>query len=126
MNSHRSWVIAFWFYIGIIITIVVSAYLRFIPNEIQQFPHYDTILHFLLIGFSAFLGHLALRKRWIKILFIPLPLAPILIGFFVTIEEFLQILSPHRSFDVVDLAANFAGLIIFTLLAEMKKLKVSS
>ncbi|MGD1872853.1 MAG: VanZ family protein [Mastigocoleus sp.] len=126
MTSHRFWVISFWFYIGIIIAIATSAYLKIIPNEIEKFPYYDTVLHFLLIGFSAFLGHLALRKRWIKILYIPLPLAPILISFFVTIEEFLQMLSPHRSFDLLDLAADFAGLMVFTLLAEMKKFKADN
>ncbi|MGB3636558.1 MAG: hypothetical protein WBA39_03065 [Rivularia sp. (in: cyanobacteria)] len=55
--TNRNWalsealpkVIAFWFYIGIIVSISISAYLKIIPNEIKQFPYYDTILHFLLI-----------------------------------------------------------------------------
>ena len=55
---------AFWFYIGIILSISISAYLQIIPNEIKQFPYYDTILHFILVGFSAFLGHLAFNKLY--------------------------------------------------------------
>ncbi|NJM19431.1 MAG: VanZ family protein, partial [Richelia sp. SM1_7_0] len=100
MKTHRVWLVAFWFYIGIILSISISAYLRIIPNQIKQIPHYDTILHFLLIGFSAFLGHLAFNKRKINILNFTLPLTPIVISFFVLIEECLQIFSPVRSFDL--------------------------
>ncbi|MGB3650472.1 MAG: VanZ family protein [Rivularia sp. (in: cyanobacteria)] len=118
MKNNRSWIVAFWFYIGIILSISISAYLQIIPNEIKQFPHYDIILHFLLVGFSAFLGHLAFNKRKINILNFPVPFVPIVISFFVLIEECLQIFSPHRSFDLVDLAADFCGIVLFTCLAE--------
>ena len=124
MKSSRFWMIAFYSYIGIILAISASAYLKIIPNEIQQFPHYDTILHFLLIGFSAFLGHLAFNKRKIEIniLNFSLPLTPIIISFFVLIEECLQMFSPNRSFDLVDLAADFCGIVLFTWLAETTKI----
>ena len=125
MKTNRPWFIAFWFYIGIIISISVSAYLKIIPSEIKQFPYYDTILHFLLMGFSAFLGHLAFNKRKISIFNFSLPLVPIIISFFVLFEECLQILSPHRSFDLVDLAADFIGIVLFTCLAEIVKLSSS-
>ncbi len=123
MKNNRSWLVAFWFYIGIILSIFISAYLQIIPNEIKQFPHYDTILHFLLVGFSAFLGHLAFNKRKINILNLSLPSVPIIISFFVLIEECLQIFSPHRSFDLVDLAADFCGIVLFTWLAERLKIR---
>ncbi len=125
MKSNRPWVIAFWFYIGLILSISLSAYLKIIPNEIKQFPYYDTILHFLLMGFSAFLGHLAFNKRKIKIFNFSLPLVPIIISFFVLFEECLQMFSPHRSFDLVDLAADFCGIILFTWLAERMKINGS-
>ncbi len=121
--TNRNWAIAFWFYIGIILSISISAYLKIIPNEIKQFPYYDTILHFLLMGFSAFLGHLAFKKRKINILNFPLPLVPIIISFFVLVEECLQMFSPNRSFDLVDLAADFCGIVLFTLLAEIMKVR---
>ncbi len=123
MKSNRTWVIAFWFYIGIILSITISAYLKIIPNEIQRFPYFDTIMHFLLMGFLAFLGYLAFNKRKINILNFSLPLVPIIISFFVFIEECLQRFSPNRSFDLVDLAADFCGIVVFTLLAEMVKIE---
>ena len=124
--TNRNWLVAFWFYIGIILSITISAYLKIIPTEIKQFPYYDTILHFLLMGFSAFLGHLAFNKRKINILNFSLPLVPIVISFFVFIEECLQRFSPNRSFDLVDLAADFCGIVLFTLLAERVKMKAHS
>lgn len=125
-KSQKTWVLAFWFYLGIILSISISAYLKIIPNEISQFPYYDTILHFLLIGMAAYLGHLALNKRKIQLLNIYLPLAPLLVTFFTTIEEFLQKLTPHRSFDLMDLAADFCGIILFTWLAEIHNTSKSS
>mgnify|MGYP001800182523 FL=1 len=117
MKSNRTWLVAFWFYIGIILSITISAYLKIIPNEIQRFPYFDTIMHFLLMGFSAFLGHLAFNKRKINILNFSLPLVPIIISFFVLVEECLQRFSPNRSFDLLDLAAYFCGIVLFTLFA---------
>ena len=75
------------------------------------------------MGFSAFLGHLAFNKRKINILNFSFPSVPIVISFFVLIEECLQIFSPYRSFDLIDLAADFCGIVLFTWLAERVKMK---
>lgn len=122
MKLNNPWVIAFWFYLGIIITIVVSAYLKVLPVKSSTIPFYDTIGHFVLIGFAAFLGHLALNKKNTIILGISMPLAPIYVGILTLIEECLQNFSPHRSFDLVDLAADFCGIVFFTWLAQKVKI----
>ncbi|MDJ0735759.1 MAG: VanZ family protein [Nostocaceae cyanobacterium] len=118
MKSNRPWVIAFWFYFGILMSIVISAYLKILPVKNANIPFYDTIGHFVLIGLAAFFSHLAMNKRHFLFLNISLPLAPILVTIVTVIEEFLQNLSPHRTFDLVDLTANFCGIILFTYLAE--------
>jgi polysaccharide biosynthesis protein VpsQ len=118
MKPRRFWVIAFWFYLGILLTISISAYLRVIPTEISQFSHYDTVLHFILLGIAAYLSHLALNKRQIVFLKIPLPLAPLIVFFFCIIDEIIQKFVPYRSADWVDLAADLCGIIIFTFLAQ--------
>ncbi len=117
MKSNRPWVIAFWFYFGILISIVISAYLKVLPVKSSAIPFYDTIGHFILIGLAAFFSHLAMNKRHFLLLNISLPLAPFLVTIITVIEEFLQHLSPHRTFDVVDLIADFCGIILFTYLA---------
>lgn len=125
MLSNRFWIFAFWFYLGILLSICISAYLKIIPNEIAKFSYYDTIMHFVLIGMAAYLGHLALEKRKVQILSFFVPMAPLLVSFFTVSEEFLQKLTPHRSFDLVDLAADFCGIVLFTWLAEMTPMKKS-
>ncbi|MBW4617114.1 MAG: VanZ family protein [Desmonostoc vinosum HA7617-LM4] len=118
MKSNQPWVFAFWVYLGILMSISLSAYLKFIPTEITKFPYYDTFLHFLLLGIAAFLSHLALNKRKIKILNVSLPLAPFIVTFFCIVDEIIQLFTPHRSFDLTDLAADLCGIILFTWLAE--------
>ncbi|MBE9037093.1 VanZ family protein [aff. Roholtiella sp. LEGE 12411] len=122
MKFNQRWVFAFWVYFGILMSISISAYLKVIPTEIAQFPYYDTILHFLLLGIAAYLSHLALKKRKIQILNISLPLAPLIVIFFCIVDETIQLFTPHRSFDLVDLAADFCGIVLFTWLAEKHKL----
>lgn len=123
MKFHRRWVFAFWFYLGILMSISVSAYLKVIPSEIPKFPYYDTIMHFLLLGIAAYLSHLAFNKRKIQFLNIYLPLAPLIVVFFCLVDETIQLFVPYRSFDLVDLAADLCGVILFTWLAERQGLK---
>jgi len=125
MKSNQFWVFAFWFYFGILMSISISAYLKIIPVELSQFPYFDTIMHFLLLGIAAYLGHLALNKRKIEIFNISLPLTPFIVIFFCIIDEILQLFSPHRSFDLVDLVADLCGVILFTWLAERQNLHKS-
>jgi hypothetical protein len=118
MTTHQRWVFAFWVYLGILLTIIISAYLKMLPVKNSAIPFYDTIGHFILIGIAAFLSHLALKKQRITYLNITMPLAPIIVSIITLIEECLQKLSPNRSFDLLDLASDLCGIIIFTWLAE--------
>lgn len=122
MTSQRRWVFAFWVYLGILLSISLAAYLKVIPTEVKQFPYYDTFLHFLLLGIAAYLSHLALAKRKIRLFNFYLPLAPIYVFFVCIIDEIIQLFVPYRSFDLTDLAADLGGIILFTLLAERQKL----
>ncbi|OUL35205.1 VanZ family protein [Nostoc sp. T09] len=122
MKVNQPWVFAFWLYFGILMSISLSAYLKIIPTELSEFPHYDTILHFLLLGIAAFLSHLAFNKRKIQILNISLPLAPMIVIFFCVVDEVIQFFVPYRSFDLVDLAADLCGIVLFTWLAERQNL----
>jgi VanZ family protein len=119
MTIHQRWVFAFWVYLGILLSISLSAYFRIIPTEIARFPHYDTILHFLLLGIAAYLSHQALRKRKLQLFNIPIPLAPLIVFGFCIIDEIIQHFVPYRSADLTDLAADIFGIIVFTWLAEI-------
>jgi polysaccharide biosynthesis protein VpsQ len=126
MKSYRFWIYTCWVYLGFLLFVSMSAYLKLIPAEISQFPHYDTVLHFLLIGLAAFFTHLALKKRKITLLNIPIPLAGILAMGGRVIDETVQIFTPSRSFDLFDLAADLCGVILFLYLAEKVSIKKAS
>lgn len=89
-------------------------FLRFI----NRIPLGDKIGHFVLYGILTLLLDLALFRsrshlnRRLLSLRIALILA-LLIG----LEEFSQIFSPNRSFDLVDLAFSYLGVIFFSWLA---------
>jgi len=125
MKSNQRWVFAFWVYFGILMSISISACLKIVPTEISQLPYSDTILHFLLLGIAAYLGHLALNKRKFQIFNISLPLTPFIVIFFCIVDEIIQLFSPYRSFDLVDLAAELCGIVLFTWLAEKQNLTKS-
>jgi VanZ family protein len=118
MTTHQRWVFAFWVYLGILLSISLSAYLKIIPTQIAKFPHYDTILHFLLLGIAAYLSHQALKKRKFEIFNIPLPIAPFIVFIFCILDEIIQSFVPYRSADIMDFTADVVGIIVFTLLAE--------
>ncbi len=80
--------------------------------KIITFPYGDKFAHAILIGTLAFILNLAangktvswLGKKWLLISFLMLPL--------VTIEEFSQIFIDNRTFDLIDLGANYIGIAI--------------
>jgi polysaccharide biosynthesis protein VpsQ len=123
MKSSRFWIFACWAYLGFLMFVSISAYLKLIPTEISKFPHYDTVLHFLLVGLAAFFTHLALKKRKVTLLNIPIPLAGILALGGRTIDETIQIFTPSRSFDLLDIVADLCGIILFLYLAEKVSIK---
>lgn len=122
MRTNRPWMFVFWVYLAILMSISLSAYLKIIPSEIAQFPYYDTILHFLLLGIAAFISHLAFNKAKFTIGNIALPIAPMIVIVFCLIDEIIQHFVPYRSADPVDLIADFCGIVLFTWLAEKQKL----
>lgn len=124
--SKKGWIFAFWFYLAVLMTIIISAYLKVLPVKSSSIPYYDTVGHFVLLGMAAFFGHLALNKRKISVGNISIPLAPLLVVIFCVIDELLQILSPYRSASFYDLAADFVGIAVFYWLAERVKFKQSS
>jgi len=93
--------------------ISIAAYLKIIPNEIKQFPHYDTLLHFFLLGFASYSAHRASNRKYI---WRYIPLGPLLILFLAITEECSQMFSNVRCFCLSDLLANISGVIIFYLI----------
>ena len=80
-------------------------------------PFEDKMGHFLLVGTLTFLINLLLSVRRIGLLGYKVLLGSFLMFTFFTIEEFSQIFISKRTFDLIDLTANYIGILIFGNLA---------
>ncbi len=115
---HKRWVLFFWGYFAVLLTIFILAYLRMIPVKIAKIPFYDTLGHFLLLGLTSYFAHRALGRRMINLFNFAIPLGPFLVGIFAVAEESIQVISPYRTFSFIDMAANLSGIIFFYWLVE--------
>lgn len=103
----------FYLYSLLVIFFIVVAYKGLIPYYFGNIPFYDKVGHFLLIGFYSYILNLVLKRQKINFKNFSIPLAPLVIGVIFTIEECFQSLSPVRTFDLLDLACDFAGIYVF-------------
>lgn len=123
MSKNLGWIIAFWVYFLILLAISIAAYLQALPGSLTQ---HDKLGHFILLGLAGFLSHQALGRRILKTPWLSLPLGPCLVTGFSLIDEFLQLFSSTRSFDLVDLWSNWIGIWLFYAIAEtLRRFKVS-
>ena len=107
-----------WLQVAVAILATMMAYLDLLSLQILSWPYADKVLHFLLFGAIAFWLYLWMPNVGIRIRGWLIPLAilmPITIALF---EEILQGASSLRTASGVDLAADLAGMICFTLLAH--------
>ncbi len=85
---------------------------------VNSYPGMDKVGHFILMGGMAFVFNVAfnlrtwpfLGRRWL--------LASPLVALVVTAEEFSQRWIPSRTFDLLDLTADYAGILFFGWLAK--------
>jgi len=81
-------------------------------------PGVDKLGHFLLVGGMALFLNLALRLRTWRALGRRWLLGGTLVAFAFTVEEISQVWFPSRSFDLLDLACDYAGIMFFGWLAR--------
>ena len=106
----RAWRFALVGYVVLIGTISGLAYAKGLPRTVLSAPGFDKVLHFLLLGGASLLARKATddarlgRSR--------VPLGPFIVGLCATTDECVQAFVPTRSFDLGDMAANLAGVVV--------------
>lgn len=108
-------------YVFIIAGIVVLADVKstqYLLKFSGGIPYFDKIAHFLLMGGFSFLVNLLLRARTISVWNFSCLIGSLIVLGIVTIEEFSQMFIGGRSFDIGDLIADYAGIILFGELAR--------
>ena len=86
---------------------------------IRHIPYGDKLGHMLLFGLLTFVANLALQSRHFTLGRIPLYYGAVLVSIFVLFEEISQGFIPSRTLDIVDLAADAVGIILFSYLSGL-------
>ena len=82
-------------------------------------PAGDKIGHFVLMGLMSYLLNACLGGHQIRWQRYALLTGSAVVGALVTVEELSQLWMTHRSFDLADLAADFAGIWTFNRLPPL-------
>ena len=80
-------------------------------------PFADKIGHFVLIGGLALLVNLSLNGRTVQLFGRKILLGSLIVLIPITLEEISQLVLIHRTFDLVDLSADYLGIFAAGLLA---------
>ena len=84
---------------------------------IRSVPGGDKCGHFVLMGGFAFLLNLSLSCRVVRVAGNKFLIGSIVALTLITIEELSQHFIPYRTFDLLDLTADYAGVFVFSWLA---------
>jgi len=104
-------------HLTLVVLISVGAYTGMLPTHLPAVPHLDKLGHAILIGGLAFFLDGALDHRRLFPAHDFPRLAPVVILVVAGVEEYLQRLSPRRSSDLADFAADVVGVCLLTWLS---------
>ena len=105
--------LGFFLFILFIIYLADTADHNFAFALIGHIPYGDKVMHGLLYGMMALLLNYGLNYKSYKFIF-NLQLGAVIVLLFATIEEITQYWLPSRTFDLVDLLADFIGVILIS------------
>ena len=105
-------------YASLMLLILLLAYTGNLPSQLNRIPFYDKGGHLVLYGIATYLGHRVLQYRHLRLGTIALPLFPFLFAIGALTEELLQVFSPNRTLDAIDLIASSLGIILGYWLSE--------
>ena len=106
-------------FISVVVFCADRRWLTPVFRFITAHPGSDKAGHFVLIGGMAFLLNLSLDLREVRWLGRGWLLGGVLVGTVCTIEEISQIWMSSRTFDLLDLAGDYAGIVFFGWLAKV-------
>lgn len=82
---------------------------------VQQWPNGDKVCHLLLYGLLTLLLNLALELKTLSLAGLKIYVGTLAVSVFAATEELSQAWFPSRTLDAMDLAADAAGIALFTL-----------
>lgn len=109
--------ISFLIFIGFVILSANNGWDFFFFGWVKYLPLGDKMAHFILVGGVSFFVNLLLEVRMLKVGKTRLLLGSLIVFIFITMEEFSQMFLIRRNFDLIDLTANYLGILLFGQLA---------
>lgn len=98
-------------FVGAIIVCADRSLARPLFDFVAQYPGSDKLAHAAGMGALAFTLNHALRARTIPLKCCRVQLGGLIVAVAITIEECSQIWISSRTFDLLDLAANYVGIL---------------
>ena len=80
---------------------------------VKKIPYGDKLGHFILFGFLTLGMNFVTKFKVIRLGYLSIFTGTLFVFLFVLIEEISQYYLPSRTFDLLDLCADTAGIIIF-------------
>lgn len=108
---------SFLLFIGFVILSANFGWEAFFFDWVKYLPLGDKMAHFLLVGGVAFFVNLLLEVKKIKLAGKEILLGSFVVFVFITLEEFSQLFLIRRNFDLIDMSANYLGILLFGQLA---------
>ena len=113
--------LSFFIFIAFIIYLADTADHNFAFRVIGHIPYGDKLMHGLLYGVMALLLNYGLKFKSYKFLSFDVQVGAMAVLVFATIEEISQYWIASRTFDLLDLLADFVGVVLFSLIAWEKR-----
>jgi hypothetical protein len=117
MRRARLALFGFGFFLCCLVVLADSGRGRWLFRMAESIPGGDKIGHFILFGLLAFLVNLVMQASVIRFGRLTLLKGSALVMVIVIAEEVSQLLFVSRSFELLDLTADLAGIWIFGQLA---------
>ena len=113
------WLVALYaLFLGAVIFLAAQREYQFLFRFVRSLPLGDKLGHFVLMGLASLLVNLALAGRTFSVRGQSFLLGTWLTLLLVTVEEFTQLFLAYRSFDLVDLLFDAAGILLGGRLAH--------
>ncbi|MBW4692455.1 MAG: VanZ family protein [Lyngbya sp. HA4199-MV5] len=110
--SRLGWRLVAGLYASLFLITLFLAYTGNLPSQLGRIPFYDKIGHVVLYSMATYLGQRVLGDRRIRLWAIAVPLFPFLFAIGTVTEELLQMFSPNRTLDAIDLVASGLGIVL--------------
>jgi len=102
------------FFSVLVIAYTGNAHVYF--SFLNKIPGRDRTGHVFLIGFLAGILIWAFSFRSLRVFGLHVYYGALLAFVFITAEEFFQLLSTNRTFDLIDLSCNYLGIVIGSII----------